>query len=248
MKNRASFNLLRGLAAASLALVSPHLFPLEADAAWSRAASLAAESKRLSPGLIRFESLEYGKQGEILSREESISRISYDVAGKSSSQIIKATKDGKDVTEEKRAEAAKQKGPPRGGMGSDGGFGMPDPLNPEKGASVIRQTPVRENRDGVDSWKFPFEYKKKGTLSSAGFLWIEAETGRPTAMEYKLKPLPLGVKHADFSLRFSAHEGSGVVIDWMRIGFDVNLLVFNKRMDMEISLSDYADRGFIVGE
>jgi hypothetical protein len=55
-----------------------------------------------------------------------------------------------------------------------------------------------------------------------------------------MKPLPPGVKYADFSVHYSAFGEDAFVTDSMKVGFDANLIVFKKRMEFLVELKDYA--------
>jgi hypothetical protein len=247
MKSRTSFNLLRGLALMSFMAAGPFLFSLDSAAAWERAADMGKRSKDYVPGSMRTETVEYGKKGEVASREESLNALVYDSSGQVESRIVWARKDGKDVTEEKRAEYEKARAKADGKKGKpkdneNFSMSLPDPLNPPEGATVKRGTPASVKDGGRDYWDFPFEYKQKGIFDYQGSLRIDAASGMPVSMDYKLKPLPIGVRYAEFAISFEPFGEGAFVATAMKIGFDAKLIIFEKKMDMAVTMQEYSAR------
>lgn len=250
MKSAASFNLLRGLACAALAWAGPFLFSLDSKAAWTSAQEMAKATKTVYPGEISYLSVEYGKKGEVLSREETVSRMSYGPDGDMETDIIRATKDGKDVTAEKRAEYAKtaKKSKEKGKGTSDGAsseFSIPEPFDPPSGAKLTLGEAVSAKDGDKEVWDFPFEYDAKGIFSYKGTMRLDARTGRPISMEYGLKKAIIGVKSARFQVVYAPYGDSSFVAERLDIGFDAQILLVRKIMDMRIALSAYEDRGRI---
>lgn len=252
MKSAASFNLLRGLACAALALAGPSLFPMDSKAAWQAAQDMARASKTVYPGEISFITVEYGKKGEVLSSEETVSNMIYGPEGEMETRILRATKDGKDVTAEKRAEYEKNAKKAKKGGKDDSGFssfGMPEPFTPPEGdrLKLGEASPAKEN--GAEYWDFPFEYDtKKGFFSYKGTIRLDAASGRPVSMEYGLKKAVIGVKSARFLVLYAPYGSSSFVAERMDIGFDAQILLARKIMDMKIAMSGYEDRGRVYGE
>jgi hypothetical protein len=245
--------LLRGLACAAFALAGPSLFSLDSAEAWKRAVAMNSAAKTLYPGSVDFTTIEYGNKDQVLSREEVLSRIEYGPDGETSSEVVKAVKDGKDVTAERRAEfeknAKKNKGKKGGNEGPQaGGFALPEPFNPPAHAklSVGAASPATE--EGKDFWEYPFEYSAKGGMSFKGTVRLEADSGRPIWMKYSFKVSPPGIKYAHFLIAYAAFGESAFVADRMDIGFDADLLVFKKKMDMKVAMTDYRERGRSYGD
>jgi hypothetical protein len=240
--------LLRGLAYAALALAGPSLFSLDSAPAWKNAVAMSAAAKTVYPGMVSFETVEYGKKDEIVSREETVSRISYGQDGTSRNEIVTSVKDGKDVTEERRAEfeknAKKNKPKKNGDDGpQSGGFALPDPFNPPSGAKVLIGEAASAGEGGVEYWEFPFEYSGKGSMAYKGKIRLDAATGRPVSMRYGLKTAIIGVKYANFLVVYAPFGEGACIAERMDIGFDAQILLIRKKMDMKIAMSDYSERG-----
>jgi hypothetical protein len=223
----------------------PFLFCLDSAAAWERAAVMGKRSQDYVPGSMRTETVEYGKKGEVTSREESLNDLIYDSSGQVESRIVWAKKDGKDVTEEKRAEyeKARAKAESKKGKTKDNenfSMSIPDPLNPPEGATVKRGTPASVKEGGRQYWDFPFEYKQKGIFDYQGSMRLDATSGMPVSMDYRLKPLPIGVRYADFAIKFEPFGEGAFVATAMKIGFDANMIIFEKKMDMAVTMQEYS--------
>jgi hypothetical protein len=233
---------LSGLAAFLLMAAGPLLFSQEAAGVWARAKEARARADGMQPRSMRMLSTEYGKEGQVRSTEEQAVSILYGTDGNMNVEVLKATKDGKDVTEEKRKEFAKRDG--RGGNGRDkpdGGFGgveMPDPLAPKDEKSLKLGDAVLEESGGRSVWRFPFEMKAGLVLSTIGFILIDGKTGLPLEMEYSFKPLPLGVKRADLRIAYAA-SGDVPVVERVDMRIDSNLVIFKKKIDYLMEFSDY---------
>jgi hypothetical protein len=229
-----------GSAAFLLIAAGPRLFALDPDAAWRTAAEMAARAHGLRPAMMRMTTTDLDSKGSVISTENQVSRIHYESDGSMRTEILSATRDGKDVSQEKREEAAKQKR--QSGAQSMGGFDMPDPLVGKPDS--LKLGSARATRLGGRAvWEFPFEAKANGLMSSHGSLRLDAQTGRPIEMEYSFKPLPLGVKYATILVRYSPLEGSPPVVDSVLMRVDANLLVFKKRADFLMEFSEYEVSG-----
>jgi hypothetical protein len=233
---------LRGPAAFLLMAAGPLLFSQEAAEAWARAKEARIRADGMQPRSMRMLSKEYGKEGQVQSTEEQTISILYGPDGNMDVEVLRATKDGKDVTEEKRKEFAKRDG--RGGNGGnkpDGGFGgmeMPDPLAPKDEKSLKLGDAVLEESGGWPVWRFPFEMKAGLLLSTVGFIRIDGKTGLPLEMEYSFKPLPLGVKRADMRIAY-ASAGDVPLVERVDMRIDSNLVIFKKKIDYFMEFSDY---------
>jgi hypothetical protein len=233
---------LRGLAVLLLMAAGPQLFSQEAAEAWARAKEARARAERMQPRSMRMLSTEYGKEGQVRSIEDQTVSIKYGADGNMDIEVLRALKDGKDVTEEKRKEFAKREG--RGGPGkggADGGFGnveMPDPLAPKDEKSLKLGDAILEGSGESAVWRFPFEMKANLILSSVGFIRIDVKTGLPLEMEYSFKPLPLGVKRADMRIAYAA-VGDLPLVGRVDMRIDSNLVFFRKKIDYSMEFSDY---------
>jgi hypothetical protein len=111
-------------------------YAMEAEEAWTAATAMAKAAEAWKAGSLSITTVEYAKDGEEKSREESQFRVRYAPDGSLESDLIRAVKDGKDVTEERRKELAsgKRHGWGRPGQGQEGGgMGFPSPSLPLTG-------------------------------------------------------------------------------------------------------------------
>jgi hypothetical protein len=234
-----STSFFRGLAVLLLMTAGPRLFSLDPDGAWKKAREARDLSEGLSPGMMRMVSLELDKDGGVVTREEQLSKISYAPDGTPKSEVLNATKDGKDVTEEKRAEAAKQNKRSGGQGPMGGGFEMPDPL--ARGAEKsLKLGPARIVKEGGRSyWEFPFKMKAGSLFSTVGAVRVDSETGLPLSVEYSFEPLPPGVKKAAISMRYSSPDGLRVIPASAAMSVDSSLIFFKKKIEMTMEFSEY---------
>lgn len=254
MKKRATYFifLLRGLAGAAIALAGPSLFALDAASAWKSAVAMNIAGKNVYPGAISFQTIEYGSRGEVVAREEMTSRMVYGPDGATENELVSAFKDGKDVTAERRAEFAKNakrgKAKKNDASQQSGAFSLPELFNPPKGAKAAVGAAAPASEGGIEYWVFPFEYSMKGSFPCAGTIRLDAATGRPVSMAYEFKNPPIGVKYAHFLVVYAPFGDSAYIAERMDIGFDAQILLIHKKMDMKIAMSDYQDRGRAYGD
>jgi hypothetical protein len=253
-KKRAAYFvfLLRGLAGAAIAMAGPSLFALDSASAWKGAVAMDAAAKTVYPGAISFQTIEYGKKDEIVAREELSSRIAYGADGATDSELVRAVKDGKDVTAERKAEfeknAKRGKSKKNDAGQQAGAFSLPEPFNPPAAAKTVIGQAAREIEGGKEYWDFPFEYALKGAFPCAGTIRLDAATGRPVSMAYEFKSPPLGIKYAHFLVIYAPFGDSAFIAERMDIDFDAQILLIHKKMDMKIAMSDYQERGRVYGD
>ncbi len=228
----------RGLAVVLLTAAGPRLFPQDSAEAWNRAKEAWARSKDLMPGKMRMLSSELDRAGKPVVVTEELYSIRYAANGKSDAVLVSASKDGKDVTETRRAELEKQRkknGP--GGESQD--MDIPDPLALEPHKSLKLGAAEAVEIDGVPAWKYPFKVKTSKLLTSSGFVLVNRYTFMPIAMEYTFDPMPAGVKKADMKVFYGVESGTPVA-GRVTMNVDANLIFFKKKMDILMEFSDYA--------
>ncbi len=216
----------------------PRLFPQDSAEAWKRAKEAWARSKDLMPGKMRMLSSELDREGKPVVVTEEIYSIRYGANGKSDAVLVSAVKDGKDVTESRRAELEKQRKKNGAGGGSES-MDIPDPLALEPHKSLKLGTAEAVEIDGVPAWKFPFKVKTGKLLTSSGFVLVNRSTFMPMAMEYTFDPMPAGVKKADMKVLYGVESGTPVA-GRVTMNVDANLVFFKKKMDILMEFSDYA--------
>jgi hypothetical protein len=237
-------------------------------ALWAQAVKIFEANKDLVPGKVLQKIQELEDNGRVKSQTDIDITLSLDGAGKIRSDVVRASKDGKDITAEERKKAEKRekkeaakeaakkgavKKDAKEDSKSDSGersysFSMNDsPLNPER-QNDVRVTEARSGEmiDGARCICFDFSYpEKSGTRSKVkpativGKAWIDESSGRPIKLEYASDPLPKHVKSMTTTLRYGM-DGTG---PWVlkQMVFDVRaaFLVIKKKIHGDFAFSDY---------
>ena len=237
-------------------------------ALWVQAVRILESNKDLVPGKAAQKMQELEDNGRVKSQTDIDITLSLDGAGKIKSDIVRASKDGKDITAEERKKAEKRekkeaakeaakkdaaKKEAKEDSKSDSGershsFSLDDsPLNPERQNDVrVTEAKSGEMIDGARCARFDFSCpEKSGTRSKGkpativGKAWIDENSGRPVKLEYTSDPLPKHVKSMTTTLRYGM-DGTG---PWVlkQMVFDVRaaFLVINKKIHGDIAFSDY---------
>lgn len=230
------------LALALLGFLGPRLSAMDAEAAWSAAAVMSKEAEAWKAGLMAMTVVEYGKDGQEKSKEESRYRVRYAADGQMESEIIIAMKNGKDVTEERRKElsSGKQRGWGRSGQGAEGGaMAFPQPFSPAEGDSMERGQPSAGVHSARAVWVFPFKYRVKGGMRWTGEVFLDKENGRPVAITLAAAGGIPGLKSMSMSGRY-ADQGQGGLLESAQMKVLGQFLL--KRVDFSFTMafSEYA--------
>ena len=230
---------------------------------WMQAVSIFELNKDLVPGKVSQKIQELEKDGRVKSETDVDVALALDGAGKIKTEVLKASKDGKDITAEQRKkvdeaakkqakeDAAKKSAKKDAGRGSDEhshSFSLEDtPFNPERQDEVrVTETTRGETIDGTSCACFEFSYPEKRPAGAKGKpatikgkAWIEESSGHPVKLEYVSDPLPKHVKSMSTTLRYGADANDAWVVKEMIFEARGSFLFFGKAIRGDISLGDY---------
>jgi len=235
-------------------------------ALWAQAVRIYDKNKDLAPGKVFQKIQELDDDGRVKSESNVELSLALDGEGKIKSDIVKATKDGKDVTAEERKKAAerakkeaereKKKEAERASKGDAGDASKEgshsissgdNPFNADIQNGVrITETNARETVDGRSCIRFGYSYPAptekpaKGKPAMVkGSAWIEEGTGNPVKVEFTNDPLPKGAKSMLTTLHYAGGENGSWVLKKMEFEGSGSFLFFKKRIRGDISLGDY---------
>ena len=232
-------------------------------ALWMQAVSIFESNKNLVPGKVSQKIQELEKDGRVKSETDVDAAYSLDAAGKIKTEIVKASKDGKDITAEQRKksdEAAKKQAKEdaakkaskkdAAGESDEHSHSMSlddSPFNPDRQNDVrVTKAASGETIDGTRCACFEFSYPEKlpagakGTPATIkGKAWIEESSGRPVKLEYVSDPLPKHVKSMSTTLRYGADANDSWVVKEMIFEARGSFLFIGKSIRGDISLGDY---------
>ena len=232
--------------AVTLFLLLPSLV-LQATPLWERAVELYGSYDDLVPGHMEIRFDQYNGRGKLVTTEESEIDIWVDESGEVQSRIIRATKDGDDVTEERR-ENPRSGAPPFGGGPEDGeeegdsAFSGLDrsPFDPLEQANVrILDAGPTVIVNGVRAQAFEYEHETGADSLTRGTAWLSVETGEPVRLHATIEPLPTFVR--DFALRqhFGRDEQGRLVVRELEFDGVGRILFLERRIESRLIFSDY---------
>ena len=234
-------------------LVAPALALLLASPAF--AAPPPATLSLVETGLKRSEARKIGGPAKVVSRavvskpgggdrEEIVEETLLAADGTSESRIVSATKDGKDVTAEKRAEREKKKArtdktdkadktakaAPEGGRAS---LGFKVPTGEDRPLFAFDE-PRIEGELLVAAYR-PVRGARGDDLSAGRIAWRQ-ETGEPAWLEATYVSMPTGLK--EFLVRFEfAGKGDGTYTRLVRTQGVGGLLWIKRKFDVTVEIT-----------
>jgi hypothetical protein len=236
-------------------------------ALWVRAVQICEAAKDLVPGKVNEKMQELDKKGRVKSETNIDASISLDQAGKIRNDIVKASKDGKDVTAEEKkrsaeqekkaaakeaAKKAKEKDAKKDSKDDSDehsySFSLSDtPFNPERQNEVrVAETAGSETIDGASCISFEFSYPERREIGSKdkpatirGKAWIDESSGRPMKLEYTSDPLPKHVKNMLTTIRYGTDVNGAWVLKQMAFDARGAFLFFGRTIRGDIRFSDY---------
>ena len=214
MKLRPAVVLALALAAAAPAPAAP------ANPLWSKAVESASRAKQWSPGEMRLVIEMADDAGKVLDTWDNRYRLSPGEDGAVRTDVVSASRNGKDETrKEREAQAKRDRSARTDGEPPMGGFGV-DPFDPGLQGSVeIR--PLAGNRQiaGRTCVAFAFSLTQPKNSVLEGTAWLDAESGLPVEFVSSLRPLPRGVHEMSTTVRYTDGfvsevrvEGSGSLL------------------------------------
>lgn len=206
-------------------LVFAGIEPCKAEPSYSdtEAWNLAVETRRreeyAAPRRLRYTQYQLDETGAEKSREHGVWAISYAANGKAAVEVISATKDGQDFTEERKRRVSRNR--ERTTQMMD----IPSPFDSRVQSSLRLGSGVLAQVEGKAVYAYPFELPKEDR-TLAGTAWVDARKGLPIGFQYTMKPLPMLVDKIEVRVSFEqdAHPGRFKEVAYV---FAASFLVFN---------------------
>ena len=229
-----------------LFLLLPSLaFP--ATPLWERAVELYGSYDDLVPGRMEIRFDQYNGRGKLVTTEESEIDIWVDESGEVQSRIVRATKDGDDVTEERRENPRSGAPPFGGGPGNeeeDGGGAFSglqrSPFDPLEQTNVrIVDAGPTVILDGVPAQPFEYEHETGPDSITRGTAWLSVETGEPIRVHATIEPLPSFVRDFALRQRFDRDEEGRLIVRELEFDGVGRILFLERRIESRLIFSDY---------
>jgi hypothetical protein len=238
-------------------------------ALWAKAVKIFEANKDLVPGKVLQKIQEIEDDGRVKSESDAEISLALDGAGKIKSDIVKASKDGKDVTaaerkkaeERSKKEAAKEKKDAEKNAKKDSKSDSDkdskenshsissgdSPFDPEIQDNVrITETTARETIGSRSCARFGYTYpvpaekpSKGKPVMVKGTAWIEESTGNPVKVEFTNDPLPKGAKSMLTTLHYGSGGNGSWIVERMEFEGSGSFLFIKKRIRGDIALGDY---------
>ena len=221
-------------------------------ALWMKAVEIYEQNKNLVPGKVVEKTQELNDKGQAKSEEIIELSLSLDPAGKIKSEVVKASKNGKDTTKEEQKEAedsgrkaAKDK---TGSATTSHSFSYSEsPLSAKVQSEVrITETNIRETVGGATCVCFDFVYlqKREAGLKGKpemikGRVWIDEGSGRPMKLQYTTDPLPKHVKSLLTTLRYETGDNGSWVLKELMFDASGSFLFISKRFHGDLLFSNH---------
>jgi len=217
--------------------------PAHEDSLWMKAVDLCARDRHWEPGLIRsftryVDKTEYPKSFESFWRRHSPGEN-----GEVKKEIIKALKNGKDITEKKQKKYSKPAKPTDGisetALGLDGTL----PFDTEIQAQIsYRRIDLENSPRCENAVAFSFTRQMEHTAHLSGIVWLDANTGRPLKLLYAPDPLPGRIKKMTIEMLFDSTPEGAWKPSEVNITAMGKFLFFTKRLRNTTSITDYWNR------
>jgi hypothetical protein len=202
---------------------------------WDKAAALADRGKVLLPGTMRSLMEELNEDGSVRSSMELLLQYSYDADGKMlGTEVVRAVRDGKDVTEETR------KGMSRQGSRPAGMFGVNGMIFGEDARRRTRLLPGASWAElgGRKTGLVPFEIgMEKGNGTMTGTAEIDAETGIPSVVR-AVASLSF-VNDLSFTMAYAGFPSHGFALTRMDFSGAMSFLGMKRRFRASMELGGY---------
>lgn len=191
-----------------------------ADPLWLAAVATAARAKEWSPGEMRILIELADDGGRTLDTWDNRYRISAGTDGILRTEVVAASRNGKDETRKEREAQAKRDRDALSGDGSSWTRFLDDPLDPAVQDSVtISPLPGSRTIAGAACVSFSFILLKPKDASVEGIAWLDASTGAPVEVISVPRPLPRGARELATTVQYAGGlpsevrvEGSGSLL------------------------------------
>jgi hypothetical protein len=219
---------------------------LSASDLWDMAVEYYAVYGDMVPGRLSIRFDQYNGRGRLVSSEFSELELSMGPDGEVQSEVVFASKDGKDVTEERREN-------PSGGAPFGGGNDEPDddsdspfaglqrsPFDPDEQDRVtVVDTGRRERINGIQTRVHEFEQRTGESARTVGTAWIAEESGTPVKVVASISPLPGFVDSFEMIQTYDTDRAGRWFMTSMEFIGEGNILFIRRRLESEFLFSDY---------
>jgi hypothetical protein len=210
---------------------------------WERAAALSGLGDGYLPGTMTSVMEELDGNGARKSIAETTTRMTYDADGKvQKSEIVRAFRDGKDVTEEMKRDAGKT-GKRAGSGGGTAFAGWGGMLWSDDSRKKTRLLPgaTWAIREGRRSAVIPFEMEVSGLGRMQGTAEIDAESGVPSIVRTTASFLV--IRDLTFAMEYAPVPSGGFVLSRMEFAGTFALLLKRTKFRGSLELLDYVEAG-----
>lgn len=226
-----------GLHAEGQSLAPPGLpFP----GGWDRMVARWSEGQAWKPMRMSIRSEELDRGGKVVSSEETWLALSYpEGPDKPRSTVLKALRDGVDVTAERRDKGAgrgPQGGPPGGQQDFPDPFPFGQAATGKASLSLLRGSPPGSEE---------FTYRIKGERSVVGNLRFSG--GQLQELSYTIEPLPFYLGAFSGQVAFSSAPDGSLLASSLSFDADASFLLIRKHFRVAMSFESWAPLSMAVG-
>jgi hypothetical protein len=209
-----------------------------AEPLWLAGVAAAARAKAWSPGEMRILIDLADDGGRTLDTWDNRYRVSAGPDGVLRTEVVSASRNGKDETRKEREAQAKRDGEAASDDGSSWSRFLDDPLDPAVQESVvIRRLADARTIGGAACVAFAFTLAKQKGASVEGTAWLDAATGIPVEVVSTPRPLPRGAHEMTTTVRYAGGLPAEVFIEGSG-----SLLFFKRRFSSAITLGAWFAR------
>lgn len=213
------------------------------DVLWQKAVDLAKQNEAWVPGKMVIHSTMTNKKGKVLEDVEMSQAVSLDAKGEIRVDIIKAVKDGKDVTEEERArlkEATSETSEEDSEEAHSIEFKNVGIFHPDL-QSKLTVTPTGQTGgvSGKSCRGYEFTLQMEDGTLQKGSAWLEEETGVPVEVSFVPDPLPKHVKRMNTIIRYRLGPGEKWRVSDMTVEGTGGMLFIKRNFNVTTEFSDY---------
>lgn len=204
------------------------------DAGWDTAVSFYRSEPEQKPYRMEILSKSYNRKGEIEKTEKMLFSLSYDADGEMESTLLRATEDGKDITDKKKNERQRHSG-----GGPPEGFDK-NPFDPAVQQDIIvADTHIIQYKNGKRCALWDFQLKLNDDYDAVGSAWIDLKTGAAVSIEYYLEPNYPFVEEMNITLNYITDDDGHWLLDELRFAGRINIVIMKKIFDSTTNFYDY---------
>ena len=215
------------------------------DPLWQKAVEVSRRNKAWLPGATVFRIELLNGKGELQDTWEYWYGLSSDGRGGTATRVLKALRNGEDVTAKER-EAQEKRNAEAGSAGNGRQFGMmgDDPFDPELQARTeARRIGDARSLAGTPGALYSFRRVLEDGSGIEGTAILDPATGNPLQVDYSPAPLPRGVFEMRTVLLYDASPAGAGFLTEARVQGVGGILFLRRNFRMTIALSEYWKNG-----